>query len=284
MLTGQMHQLQRERDETTSRLAAITEENAQLQSSTTPAELLRLRNQIAVLRHDLAATQALGRLSPGGLLSRLEQDPALKSAMRQTLQQQAQSCYGDLFKELKLTPEQTDKVVQLIANVELKRDDSLYALGQGTVSPEKVAQVSETSLVDLWEQLEPLLGEQGLARLKEFRGELPGQATVTQLNGRLGANQLSDDQCSRLVQILKAEALDMGLGLGFGMAGMMDTALLGTQDDIENRVMRMTESDQHILQQAGSFLTPEQLSALTMVLSNGICDRIFSTLLYFGKR
>ena len=278
-LSRQLLQLERERDEATNRLVAMTEENARLASGPTQVELLKLRRQVASLRQTLAAAQSTGPSSSGGFLSQAENDPALKSIMHQCLQQPAQTLFGPLFHELKLNPEQTQKAVQLIADAEFKRDETLYSLGPGTISREKIVEVTEASLADLCEQLEPLIGEKGVARLREFREAMPAEATVTLLNGRLGASQLSPEQTSRLLEIVKAERFDLTLGI----SGTMDPAFVGTQEDIDNHTLEIAESNQRTLQQAGSFLSAGQLSALSMVLSNGIGDRILSAALYFGK-
>jgi hypothetical protein len=61
-LTGQIQQLQRERDEATSRLTSLADENERLKQN--PSELLRLRGQVGVLRTQLqAATNAARRTS-----------------------------------------------------------------------------------------------------------------------------------------------------------------------------------------------------------------------------
>jgi RNA polymerase sigma factor (sigma-70 family) len=66
-LAEQIRQLQRERDEATNRLARVITENAQLESSSNEAELLKLRGEIAVLQNQrntanqfLEATKRLG--------------------------------------------------------------------------------------------------------------------------------------------------------------------------------------------------------------------------------
>jgi RNA polymerase sigma factor (sigma-70 family) len=278
LVSREIQWLERERNQAANRLAMAARENALLRSGPGQAELLKLRSMVGVLKQELAANEALGRLSSKGLLSQLEEDPAMKNAMRQKLQQQAQSDYGDLFKELKLTPEQTAKVVELIADRGMKTVDRLNGLAPGAASSKEITQAVGAPLADLWKQLEPLLGENGVARLKEAREELPARTTVELLNGRLGAGHLNDEEGAHLVQIVKAEPFDLTSGVV-----LTDPGMLGAQDAIDDHLLKITASNQHILQQAGSFLTPEQLSALSVVLSNGISYRILTASLFSGK-
>jgi hypothetical protein len=50
-------------------------------------------------------------------------------------------------------------------------------------------------------------------------------------------------------------------------------AFMGSQADIDNFLQRVADSNQRIVDQAGSFLTPEQTGALSAVLSNSITTR-----------
>jgi RNA polymerase sigma factor (sigma-70 family) len=268
-LSAQIQQLQRERSEATNRLGTMNEENARLKSGQNLAELLKLRGEVGVLRQLLAAIQAQSNSSSVGL-SKLMSDPAMREYIHQNMLNVIKSQFGSLFKELKLTPEQTEKIVQVMGDLSMKHIDAWYSLPQGTLSPTEIAQTRAEQKAELETQLQPLLGETGCARLMELLEEAPGHATVELLNGQLGVNQINDDQSTRLFQIVKAEPFDLTRGI----SGELDPAFWGSQDDIDNHLLQVAESNQRILQQAGSFLTPDQLAALNTVLTNGVNARI----------
>jgi hypothetical protein len=69
--------------------------------------------------------------------------------------------------------------------------------------------------------------------------------------------------------VVKAEPASLTQGI----TGAPDAALLGSQADIDNFLQQVDQSDQRILQQSGSFLTPDQLTALNTVLTNSINAR-----------
>jgi len=118
--------------------------------------------------------------------------------------------------------------------------------------------------------LESVLGESGVARFQEYSQEVPAHATVDLLNTQLGASKLSEEQSTRLFQLVKAEPFE----LTHGISGDMDKAFFGSQQDIDNHLAKVAESNQRVIQQAGSFLSADQVAALGTVLSNGINARI----------
>jgi hypothetical protein len=180
------------------------------------------------------------------------------------------SRYGDLFHELKLTPEQTEKFVQLMGDSMLKSTEKVSDLPPETVHELEVAQATAGEKTELENQLQSLLGETGYARFKEFTDEIPARATVNLLNTQLGGDSLSDEQRAQLFQIVKTEPFD----LTHGISGDLDKAFFGSQQDVDDYLLKVAESDQRIVQQAGSFLTPNQLTALNTLLTNGVTARI----------
>ncbi|HLX96657.1 MAG TPA: sigma-70 family RNA polymerase sigma factor, partial [Verrucomicrobiae bacterium] len=258
LMDAQTRQLQQERDRTTDQLAALRQENAQLKSGPNPTELLKLRGQVGTLQQQVEASEARNN-APASGLDKMLSDPALKEYVRLAQKDKIRSMYTDLIKELKLTPEQTDQFLNLICDAASKSLDRIRSAG----SPD--ASASDANAV-LGSQLQALLGDAGMARFVEYSGEIPARTTVTLLNGQLADNPLTAEQSAQLLQIVKAEPYDVTQGI----TGAPDKAFLGSPADIDNFLQRVTESNQHILQQAGSFLTPGQLAALDIVLTQAI--------------
>ena len=259
-MTAQIQQLQQERDRANNQLAALRDENARLKSDSNTTELLKLRGQVGTLRQRAAANEAQSN-PPASGLAKLMSDPAMKEYLRQAQKEKIRSMYADLFKELKLTPEQSDQLLNLLCDVASKSMDRLSATGQ--MASEQAAADAKAIMGS---QLQALLGDAGMARFKEYNNEIPARTTVTLLNGQLSDSPLNADQSTRLLQVVKAEPYD----LTHGITGAPDKAFLGSQADIDNFLQRVAESNQRILQQAGSFLTPDQLTALDAVLAKAI--------------
>ena len=253
-MTAQIQQLQQERGQAAGQLAALRAENARLRSNSTPTEVLKLRGQVGALRQKAAENN-----QPASGLDKMMSDPAMKEYLRQAQKEKLRSMYADLFKELKLTLEQTDQFLQIMGDMASKSMEQI-------ATPGTPNQSAIDALAGLGSQLYTLLGDQGMARFKEYSDEIPARTTVTLLNGQLGDNPLTPEQSAQLLQIVKAEPADLTKGI----TGAPDKAFLGSQADIDNFLQQVAGSNQHILQQAGGFLTPDQLSALNAVLTRAI--------------
>ena len=169
-----------------------------------------------------------------------------------------------------MTPDQAKKAGQIIADVLQQQIDKWFVLPQGSLSSEEIARAGSERETEWQKQLLPLLGEKGCARFQEFQAELPPRAVISLLEGELGASQLNEDQKTKLFQVIKSEPFD----LIRGAYGDWDPAFWGSQEYIDKHLSQVAESNQRILQQAGTFLKPDQLNVFSMVLSNGITERI----------
>ena len=257
--TARIQQLEQERDQATSQLATVLDENTRLKTNPNGTELLKLRGEVGTLRRQTAADQADASRSG---LAKMMSDPAMKEFVRQAQLEKIKSMFADLVKELKLTPEQADQFYQLINDNASRHLDRFMASGQKISEPDAGDQ-------ELGSQLQALLGEAGLARLKGYSEEIPGRTTVSLLNAQLGNSPLSTEQSSRLIQVIKAEPSNLTQGI----TGSPDPVFLGSQTEIDAFLQQVAESNQRILQQAGGFLTSDQLAALNSVLTKGIDAR-----------
>jgi hypothetical protein len=262
-LAAQVQLLEQQRTQATQQLAALKEENDRLKSGPSATELLKLRGQVGVLRQKAAANEAKTEPPTTGLAKMLS-DPAMKEYIRQAQLEKIRSMYADLFKELKLTPDQTDKFLQLFTDMASKSLAKYTGPTQGTADQTPPEPASE-----LGSQLQALLGDAGYARWKEYSDEIPARTTISLLNTQLGETPLSKEQSALLLQTVKAEPSNLTMGI----TGAPDKAFLGSQADIDSFLGQVAESNQRIVQQAASFLPADQLAALNTVLTNAITSR-----------
>ena len=190
--------------------------------------------------------------------------PAMKEYMHQVTLGFVASIYNDLISGLNLTAEQRDKFIKIVG-------DAGFNIAQAfsTQNQTGFEQARSGIKSDMESQLASLLGETGFARFKEFQGEIPARATLELLNNELGSTPITDIQRANLLQIIKAEPYN----LTHGILGEVDGAFLGSQDEVDDYLLKVARSNQHILQQAGGILAPDQLAALDKVLADGISTR-----------
>jgi RNA polymerase sigma factor (sigma-70 family) len=268
-LAQKIDRLQRERDEATTQLTAVRAEIAQLKPPQTPAELLRLRGQVGSLRQQLATSEAKSN-TPSTGFAKMMSDPAMREYINQALVDLIKRRYTPLFQELKLTPEQSDQFVQIMNSEYQKGVHRLVAAQQHGTGAADPAGSATDEKSDLNQKMQALLGQDGLARFGEYSQEVPARTTVDVLDGQLGASKLSDEQKARLFQIVKAEPFN----LTHGISGDLDKAFFGSQAEVDAYLANIADSNQRVLQQAGAFLSADQLAALNTVLTNGITARV----------
>ena len=272
-MATQIQQLEQERRQSSNQLASLSKENARLNSGKTATDLRKLRGEVGALRRQ-ASTNEAKTSEPSGGMAKLLSDPAMKEYMRKAMSDKMKSLYGDLITELKLTPEQTDQFLELLSGAATKTLAKLTAASTGSPN-----QSDAGASQDMGVQLRALLGDAGCARFQEYSEEMPARATLTLLNGQLATAPLSEEQSTRLIQIIKAEPADLTRGI----LGGPDMAFMGSQADIDHFLQQVTESNQRILQQAGSLLTPDQAAALDSVLTKAIDSRKLQGAAFFPK-
>jgi RNA polymerase sigma factor (sigma-70 family) len=267
-LADQVRALQRERDEMRTQLAAVQAQAAQPKPGSNTGEILRLRGEVGTLRQRVASSEAKASAPSSGMAKWLS-DPNMAEYMRHAAADKIKALYAPLFQELKLTPEQREKFGEIFGNHATNALGRLSGMSQGAPEQGASAKGVEGGESELANQVRSLLGDTGFARWAEFSQELPGRTAAELLRSELGSQPLNEEQAARLIQAVKAEPRELMTGL----LGSPDMAFLGSQVDIDNFLQRVADSNQRIVQQASSFLTPEQTSVLSTVLSNSITTR-----------
>jgi len=264
-LNEQIKQFRQERDDAATRLAAVQGENEQLKAGQKLPGLSGLPGEAGMLPQQSTSSESQTGSSATGL-NKMMNDPKMKEYIHQMQLGLIKDRYGPLFRELNLTPEETEKFTQLVGDEWLKGSDMGSSLTQGNADPAGARQAVTSAFGENEDQLQSLLGQAGYARYKEFSQEVPAQTTVKLLNNQLGDSPLTDDQSARLLQIVKAEPYTST----HGIAGELDTAFFGSPEDVDKHFQQVAESNQRILDQAASFLTPQQLTTLATLQSNSM--------------
>jgi hypothetical protein len=201
--------------------------------------------------------------APKSGIAKMMSDPAMRDYIHQVQVKMVRERYEPLFKELQLTPENAEKFTQVIGDMWAKGTQAVSDGGE--TSKETVRETYEKTN----KELETLLGEAGYARYNEFNTEIPARTTIKLLDGKLGDNQLSDNQTAQLIKVVMGEPFE----LTHGISGDWDNAYFGTQADFDEHIQKVQESQQRILQQASSFLNSNQLSALSTIQTDSLNAR-----------
>lgn len=242
-LNDQLARLQRERDEAARRLSGVIAENAQLKSSSSELELLKLRGQVgAASQVAAAATAKLQSVGTNSGISQLEAD---RNETRARLRA--------FFKLANLPPDKADQYVNLEVDMQQRQDARMKALLAGTLSVADAVRQRDQDNQDQQNQRSELLGPDGSAVLQSIADGTRNNVAnglVTTIQANMGDNPLTQQQSDQLQSAIKAEV---------AATTMDDTDLFRPVDEWTQMV---TAHEQNVLQAASGFLTSAQLGTL----------------------
>jgi RNA polymerase sigma factor (sigma-70 family) len=195
------------------------------------------------------------------LLSANLQDPAAREVLRQGLVSAARFRLAPLLEALKLESADSDKLIQLDADWGLKNLETVAAAVEGRMTADAAAQSEVEAGRDRTNQIRLLLGDAGLAKFEECQQTFPARALVQQFDKQLGAFPLNAVQRSALSQLILAEPLDVTSGL----AGDLTVRSLVFPEELRRQFNQEVDLNARLLQQAGAFLTPEQIGSLKLM-------------------
>src|SRR6266568_6071934 len=210
----------------------------------------------------------------GDFLSQMMDDPEMKKMMRQQQAAMMDLMYGGLFKELGLTPEETDKFKELLLEQEMQGIDKAGVfLRAGIDQPDKAAAVTELSQErdESEDQLKAFLGEARYAQYKDYTATMAERMELDQFSRQLASseNPLTDEQTKQLLEIMKAEKKSIPEAFaGISMTSDGDWQSMFSEEQLEKSFKQQEESNQRIVQRASAVLSPEQLQSLSSFQSS----------------
>lgn len=241
-----------------------------------------LRDQLAAMRRTRAnRSRALADGGPdgagdGGPNGRQDRRAAMRAlfdspqfqALRAVQQKtQLDARYADLFKQLvqqyNLSPQQLDQFKSLLVQRQQATMDAAQAARQNGISPQSDPQAWQDALAsatsDIDSQMKSDLGDAGYNAYQTYQQTAPQRNTVNQLQQSLSytASPLTDAQSQQLVSLLQQTGSSGNGGGGFG--GGMGGGGWGGPAGGGGGTAQIT---QQVIAQAGSFLSPAQVSAL----------------------
>ena len=229
---------------------------------------------------DTAGEAADAGRGPGGRFNRrgggfanletLLDNPEFNKLWTQQQKDRVKLAYSDLFKQLKLSPDQADKLNNLLVERQESILDVLAAArAQGVGGRDQIGALIQQANASVDSQIQSLLGPDGYAQYNNYLQTQPQRNQVNELQTRLaaaGVPQLQDYQTQQLTQILAQNAPAAGNGNGGGPRGGGGFGGMGGMGGIMggmfgNNVTGPTITPTAVTQ-AGTVLTGDQMQAL----------------------
>jgi len=205
-------------------------------------------------------------------MAKMFTDPEMKKVMRKQQAMAARMMYADLIKQLGLSSDAGDRLMEVLADRQMEMSAKSMAMMQGGADSKKTAEVATATndvKAEFDARLKTELGADGFGQFQQYERTLGDRMTLQQYQQQFTASgqTLQDGQRDALLQIMLDErgksppspfdpnGQDPAAGF---QALQSDQALhdfLASQDDLNRRV----------LDRAGQVLSPDQLAAFQKI-------------------
>jgi hypothetical protein len=203
----------------------------------------------------------------GNMVQTMMKDPAMREMMRSQQQSAIKMMYNGLFKELKVTPEEKEKLMGILTDMQMKTIENAQGIfGNTTENVDSAAQ--NQTIADLKKQadadIKELLGDERNAQFKEYQANMGERMQIDQLQTRLQSENspLQDQQAAQLLEAMKLEKAAVPSPIptdaNENPASLKDVM---TSENIDKQIQWMKDYNKRVAARASQFLTPEQLKS-----------------------
>jgi len=256
-LINQVQTLQRERDRATNALAALSASESAAKKN--PTEVLKLRGEVGRLRLENA------QISSTNALSKATADPAARKLLRDQQKLGMGVIYKELAQGLKLTPEQTEKFNDLLADGIMESVGLVTTVLRDKPAPDQVNSLFAAQDKALEAQVEALLGPDGLTQYQDYNRNLVGTLTAQQYKGMMSGTDdekaLKSQQLAGVIEAASRAVLaEAGLPADYQAVPILNLRNIALEQDGERSLKLLDDIYQRTAANAASFLTADDLT------------------------
>ncbi len=211
----------------------------------------------------------------GNFLSKIMQDPQAKKFIHDQQRMMMDQLYAPLVKQMALTPEESGKFKDLLADNMMKGAEKASSLIGGASSSNHTEAVTalSTEQKSFNDEVKALLGEERYAFYKDYQQTVGERMQLSQFKQMAGAeNSLSDQQTEQLLSIMREEKQGVTavtgqsfLGAGQGQSNLQ--AMLSSEQ-LDKLLEEQDTVNQRVYQRASQVLAPDQLASFGKFQTN----------------
>src|SRR5215471_1469879 len=256
-ISNQVEALRRERDRATNALAAAIAEKAELKNN--PYEVLKLRGEVGRLRQENAS---IGSKSG---LSKVTANPESRKMLRDQQKFGMSAIYKGLAKQLNLTTEQTDKLNDLLADHIMENVGYVTDALRQKLTPEQINGLFAAQDQALQEQMQSLLGSDGLSQYQGYTKNLLSTLTAEQFKGMLTGDDAAKEEKAKQVsqamqQAVQAALASAGLPADYQTVPILNFRNIASEQEGDLSLKLLEDIYQQAANRLGSVLSPEELT------------------------
>jgi len=225
-------------------------------------ELLRLRGEVARLRHEVAHERA--RTNGPSILSGIKADPGMWKVIRDQQKVGMTAIYKDFARKLELTPEQSEQLGDILADNIMENIDNVTAALRDNLTGEQMEPIFAGQEAALLEQIEALLGPEAREKYQEYTEQLASGISTQQFKAQLsGSTEEQEAKSRQIYELMQAEVqrslASQGLPADYQVVPMLNFRNIASESQGEWSLALLDGIYQRVISQSGSFLSPEEL-------------------------
>ena len=270
----------RHQTERSDQLAAENLRLTQLAKQAPPAapvdpslELLRLRGEVARLRHEVANERA--RTNGPSALSGIKADPAMWKVIRDQQKVGMAAIYRDFFKKLRMSSEDAEKFNDLLADNVMDNIDHITAVLRDGMSPAEMEPVFAGQEAALLEKVQALLGSEGLSDYQEYTRRLASNITAEQFKGMLTGGTVEQEAKARqlyevMLQQTQESLAKAGLPADYQTLPILNFRNIASEAEAEKNLNLLDSVYANVIAHSGTFLSPQEIGKLGEFRTNAV--------------
>ena len=268
-LRAQVEILTKERDGASNELASLKEENTALKNR--PTEVLKLRGEVGTLQDQKA------RLDATTAISRMTSTPEARQLLHDQQKAGMGAAYKQLAKDLKLTPDQTDKLNNLLADYVMNNIDQVTTALRDKPPADQLNQAFAAENATRDQNIQDLLGADGEAKFQDYSKNLLSNLTVDQFKdsftGSADDKSAKADKLREAIQQESQSAIaSAGLPSDFQTIPMLNFVNIASEQQADQNLKLLQGIYQNVISSAGSYLTPDEITKFQAFTGKAIAN------------
>lgn len=264
---AQIADIKHQRDLAKAALAQVSSENETLKKR--PSEVLKLRGQVGQLQQKNAE---LGSKSP---LSKATATPEMRKMLRDQQKLGMTMIYKGFAQQAKLTPDQTDKLNNLLADYVMDNVDHITTILHDKPTAEEMKQIFAAQDGVLQEQVQALLGADGLTQFEDYNKNLASHLTAEQFKDQLdGTDAEKTAKSQQLSQVMQEEVVaavsSANLPANYQAVPMLNFDNIASAQDGDQSLDLLSNVYQRVTARGSSFLSPDELTKFQQFTATAI--------------
>ncbi len=203
----------------------------------------------------------------GSMMKKMFTDPGMKKMMRSTQLMGVKMMYGDLAKELGLTTEQANQVMEILGDRQMAlTTQGMKALGGGEEASGTAGEAIKDAAATTEEfnaLLENIVGKEGMTQLTQYEKTMADRMQIQQYKQAFSSSgvPLEDGQSQQLLKVMNEERLKQPASPLDAGAKDVGAAMKAMQsEETFNRLMAAQEElNGRVSTRARTILSPDQM-------------------------